>query len=84
MFKKEILIELDKFSEEYPIASAEDIDLLFTYYKNGYNVYIQPEVFVYHEGNASHKLLGKEKEKIWNDNYHKIFVPKWKKFSKDI
>jgi hypothetical protein len=30
-------------------------------------------------------VLGKkEKEKIWNDNYNKIFVPKWKKYSKDI
>jgi cellulose synthase/poly-beta-1,6-N-acetylglucosamine synthase-like glycosyltransferase len=84
LFKRKTLIELGKFSEEYPIASAEDIDLLFTYYKNGYNIYIQPEVFVYHEGNASHKLLGKEKEKIWDNNYHRIFVTKWKEYSKDI
>jgi len=83
LFKRKILIELGKFSEEYPIASAEDIDLLFTYYKNKYNVYIQPEVFVYHEGGSSGFILGK-KEKIWNDNYYKIFVPKWRKYSKDI
>ncbi len=84
LFKRKTLIELGKFSQEYPVASAEDIDILFTYYKNGYNTYIQPEIFIYHEGSASHKFLGKAKEKIWNNNYYRIFVPKWRGFSKDI
>jgi len=85
LFKRKTLIELGKYSEDYPIASAEDIDILFTYYKNGYNAYIQPEVFVYHEGGASGFVLGENKrKKIWDDNYYKIFVPKWKKYSKDI
>jgi GT2 family glycosyltransferase len=85
LFKRKTLIELGKFSEEYSTASAEDIDILFKYYKNGYNAYIQPEVFVYHEGGSTAFVLGKIKQKkIWNYNYNKIFVPKWKKYSKDI
>ena len=85
LFKRKQLIDLGKFSEEYPIASAEDIDILFTYYKNRYNVYIVPEVFVYHEGGSTGFVLGKtDKKKIWDYNYYKIFVPKWKKYSKDI
>jgi GT2 family glycosyltransferase len=85
LFKKKDLIKLGKFSEEYPIASGEDIDILFTYYKNGYNVYINPNVFVYHEGGSSHKFLGKkQKKEVWDNNYNKIFTPKWRKYSKDI
>ncbi len=85
LFKKKILDEIGGFSEEYLIASGEDIDILFTLYKKKYNVYINPEVFVYHEGGASSFVLGKKKQKkIWDDNYYKIFKKKWKGYSKDI
>ncbi len=85
LFKKKILDEIGRFSEKYPIASGEDIDILFTLYKKEYNVYINPKVFVYHEGGASSFVLGKKKqERIWDGNYYKMFKKKWESYSKDI
>jgi len=83
LYKRKDLIKLGKFSDEYKIASSEDLEMLFRYYKNNYNVYIQPKVFVYHEGGASYKILGKKQKNIWDKNYNK-FAKKWKKYSKDV
>lgn len=80
MFPRNVLKDVNNFSEEYPGASAEDIDMLYKLHQKNYGVYIQPKIFVFHECGATRKKIPKDKlNNMYNRNW-KIFLKKWAKY----
>lgn len=82
IFKKEALLEVKGYSEIYKKASGEDLDICFKLYSKGYEIYIDPRVFVYHQGEATKVVEGEERSKLWTKNFN-LFKSKWKKYTKN-
>tara|TARA_Y100000310_G_C20458934_1_gene704386 strand:- start:129 stop:842 length:714 start_codon:yes stop_codon:yes gene_type:complete len=80
VFPRKILDEINYFSEEYLEASGEDLDILYKLHQKNYGVYIQPKVFIFHEGGATGNNISKEKlDKMYDRNW-KLFLKKWKDY----
>ena len=76
LMRTETMRALGGFREDYPVASAEDLDLLFTVWSIGGSVVIVEPVFVEHVGSATadSDLVGKGR--IWTENRNR-FVSTW-------
>ncbi|MFH1376033.1 MAG: glycosyltransferase [Candidatus Woesearchaeota archaeon] len=81
LFTRKVLKDVGGYCEDYKQASAEDLDMLYTLYSKNYAVYVQPKVFVFHEGSITGDAIfsKSEKNKRWNKNYLQ-FVKKWEKY----
>jgi len=82
VFKRKALEDVGGFCELYKIASGEDLEMSFQLYSRGYEIYVDPRVFVYHEGAATKTISGKRREKHWRKNYE-LFKSRWPKQTKD-
>lgn len=84
LFKREALDKVGLFSEEYPLAGGEDLDMCFKLYSEGFNIVVDHRVFVYHEwGSTGKRLYGSAKrEAIYKKNFAK-FKKKWSRYTKD-
>lgn len=67
--------ELGGWSEEYEIASSEDLDLLFTVWANGGAIVFDERVLIRHASAASARRLP-DRERLWRSNRAR-FVAKW-------
>jgi GT2 family glycosyltransferase len=67
---------LSGWSEEYGLASGEDLDLLFTVWANGLDVVFDGRVLVEHRSAASAERLP-DRTRMWRSNRAR-FVAKWK------
>ncbi len=79
LFKRAALLDVGGYCEVYPVASGEDLDMNFQLYSRGYEVYVDPRIFVYHQGGASQMkgvIEGKERDAVWEKNF-KLFVSRW-------
>ncbi|MEA2022940.1 MAG: glycosyltransferase [Actinomycetota bacterium] len=76
----ETMRALGGWSEQYPIASAEDLDLLFTVWCNGLEVVHDERVLVDHVGSATADTRLKDKGRIWREN-RQLFVDRWREIS---
>jgi GT2 family glycosyltransferase len=84
LFKREALEKVGGFSELYEKASGEDLEMIFQLYSKGFDVYVDPRVFIYHEGGRSQTpdIISKEnKNKYWDRNW-KLFLSRWTKYTK--
>jgi len=84
VFKKKALEDVGGYCEEYKIASGEDLEMCFQLYSKGWDVYVDPTVFLYHQGGASQIkgiLHGKKKDKRWDENFE-LFKSRWPKYTK--
>ena len=84
VFKRKALKDVDGFSELYERASGEDLEMSFQLYSKGYDIYVDPRVFVYHEGRASQKpdiISNKDRDKYWKRNWL-LFLSRWPKYTK--
>mgnify|MGYP001587259470 FL=1 len=84
VFKKEALNKVGGFDEQYNIASGEDLEMNFQLYQNGYSIYVDPRVFVYHQGGASQVkriLSPKKRDRQWKENFE-LFKSHWPKYTK--
>lgn len=79
VFKRAVLEEIGGYNEIYKKLHAEDLEMAFQLFDRGYDIYIDPRVFVYHEGSASH-ISGirpnEELEKIRQENFE-LFKSRW-------
>ncbi|MBW3020137.1 hypothetical protein KY334_02480, partial [Candidatus Woesearchaeota archaeon] len=83
-FTRKVLDDVGLFSEEYLEASGEDLDMLYKLHEKNYGVYIQPKVFIFHEGGATGKLIDNEKLDRMYDRNWKLFLNKWSKYRNQI
>jgi glycosyltransferase involved in cell wall biosynthesis/GT2 family glycosyltransferase len=63
------------FSEEYPIASGEDVDLCFQVWVNGLAIVLDERVLVEHTGKGTAHAL-EDQRALWRRN-REIFLRKW-------
>jgi len=83
LFKREALEAVGGYNEIYKNYSAEDLEINFQLYSKEYEIYIDPRVFVYHEGHATIKSREKEEaERINNENF-KLFKSRWPQYTQD-
>jgi GT2 family glycosyltransferase len=67
---------LGGFCEEYPVASAEDLDLLFTYWANGRQVALDERVLVDHESAVTVAEKLPDRDERYRTN-RLIFTKRW-------
>ena len=83
LFKKQALINIGGYCELYKGFGAEDLEACFQLFSKGYDIYIDPRVFVHHEGMATKNKIPKvEREKIDNENFE-LFKSRWPKYAGD-
>jgi GT2 family glycosyltransferase len=79
IFKRTVLEEIGGYNEIYKKLHAEDLEMAFQLFNRNYDIYVDPRVFVYHEGGASHITdirPNKELEQIKKENYE-LFKSRW-------
>ena len=84
VFKRKALKDVGGFNELYQRASGEDLEMSFSLYSKGYDIYVDPRVFVYHEGSASQQpeiISKKGRDKYWKQNWE-LFLARWPKYTK--
>lgn len=84
VFKRKALEDVSGFNEIYEKVHAEDLEIVFQLYRKGYDIFVDPRVFVYHEGGATHKANirpKKELDRIRQKNW-KLFLSRWPKYTK--
>ncbi|MBD3361201.1 glycosyltransferase [Candidatus Woesearchaeota archaeon] len=84
VFKRKALKAVGGYSEIYHILSGEDLEMCFQLYSNGYDICVDPRVFVYHQGGASRikSIISKKRERnIYQKNF-KLFKSRWPKYTK--
>ena len=72
----EVMRALGGWNERYPIASAEDLDLLFTVWSNVLEVIVDERVLVEHVGGATIDTQLRDKAKLYRDN-RRMLVDRW-------
>lgn len=83
LYKKSVLDKIGGFCELYEGASGEDLEILFQVYDHNFNVYLDPRVFVYHEGRRSQTpdiISKKDRNNAWDKNW-KLFLSRWPKYT---
>jgi len=80
IFKRKALEDVVGYCELYKGAGAEDLDMSFSLYSKGYEILVDPRVFLYHQGGASHKFA-KDFFKGNAINF-KLFKSRWPKYTK--
>lgn len=84
VFKRSTLETVGGFNEIYERASGEDLEMVFNLYHKGFDIYLDPRVFVYHEGRSSQvpSIISKrDREKYWRKNW-KLFLSRWSEYTK--
>jgi GT2 family glycosyltransferase len=76
VMESEVMRALGGWDERYPIASAEDLDLIFTVWSNGLEVVLDERVLVDHVGGATADTQLPGKERRWREN-RRILVDRW-------
>jgi len=74
--------ELGGFSELFPVASAEDIDLLFTYWANDRSVVLDERVLVEHESSVTVAAKLPDRDERYRTN-RLLFTARWAKADPD-
>ena len=82
MMSTELIRALGGWREDYPTASAEDLDLLFSVWVIGKDVIIDDRVLVDHVGNATASTQLPSMGRIWRENRRK-FVKTWASMNED-
>ncbi len=83
LYKKKALVDVNYFCELYKKFGAEDLEMNFQLYAHGYEIYVDPRIFVYHQGHASHELVGKAELDDINRKNYELFKSRWPEYTKD-
>lgn len=70
------------WQEDYPVASAEDLDLLFAVWAIGLDVIIDERCLIEHEGNATAGAQLPNKPKLWRAN-RLLFADRWRSMDQE-
>ena len=83
LFKRKALDDVGGYCELYKNFGAEDLEMSFQLFSKGYDIYIDPRVFVYHEGNATQNLIEKTKRDKINKQNFELFKSRWPEYAGD-
>ncbi len=83
LFKKKAIMDVGGYCELYKDFGAEDLEMSFQLFSIGYDIYIDPRVFVYHEGGATGKNIKENKRDNINERNFKLFKSRWPKYAGD-
>ena len=75
VMRRELVLSLGRWGEEYDIASGEDVDLCFKAWANDLDVVFDQRVLVAHVGHATASRLDDSQE-LWTLNRRR-FLAKW-------
>lgn len=75
VMRREVMLALGSWDEEYDIASGEDVDLCFKVWANDLDVVFDQRVLVEHVGHATASRLD-DSQKLWARN-RRLFLAKW-------
>jgi GT2 family glycosyltransferase len=75
VMRRELVLSLGRWGEEYDIASGEDVDLCFKAWANDLDVVFDQRVLVAHVGHATASRLDDSQE-LWTRNRRR-FLAKW-------
>jgi len=84
VFKRKALLDVGGFNEIYKKVHGEDLEMVFQLFDKGYDVFVDPRVFVYHEGGVTHKANIRTKaelDRAQQENW-KLFLSRWPKYTK--
>jgi GT2 family glycosyltransferase len=84
LFKRKVLEQVGGFNEIYERAAGEDLEIVFHLFSQGFDIYVDPRVFIHHEGGRSQTsdiISKKTRDKYWNKNWE-IFASRWSKYAK--
>lgn len=73
---RDLAQELEGWSEEYPIASAEDLDLCFKVWANGLSVVLDERILVHHVSQATVGAKLDNRDALYRSNL-RLFMDKW-------
>ena len=76
VMRTDLIRSLGGWSEDYPVASSEDLDLLFSTWAIGLDVVIDDRILIQHVGSATASTQLPSLGRIWRDN-RKHFVENW-------
>jgi GT2 family glycosyltransferase len=77
VFKKKALEDVGYFNLIYKDAGAEDLDMSFQLYDHDYEIYVDPRIFVYHQGSATADIRSKKEGDRINQRNFELFKSKW-------
>jgi GT2 family glycosyltransferase len=75
LMRRETMLALGSWGEEYEIASGEDVDLCFKAWTNDLDVVFDQRVLVAHVGHATASRL-EDSQQLWTLN-RRLFLAKW-------
>ena len=84
LFNRKPLEQIGGFNEIYERAAGEDLEIVFQLFSHGFDIYVDPRVFIHHEGGRSQTsdiISKRTRDKYWDKNW-KIFASRWSKYSK--
>ena len=84
VFKRKALREAGGYGEMYKGFGGEDLEMVFQLFSNGYDVYVDPRVFVYHQGYGSQRadiISQREIDRWYRENW-KLFKSRWSQYTK--
>lgn len=73
--RRDVALDLGGWNEDYPVASAEDLDLCFTVWANGLDILLDTRTLVEHVSQASVKKLA-HRGQLYADNLDR-FLARW-------
>ncbi|MHA1129219.1 MAG: glycosyltransferase family 2 protein [Candidatus Helarchaeota archaeon] len=83
LYKRNALADVGYFCDLYKKFGAEDLEMNFQLYAHGYDIFVDPRVFVYHQGHATHHLVDKaELDEISQKNFE-LFKSRWPEYTKN-
>ena len=74
---------LGGFGEEYPIASAEDLDLAYKVWTNGLDILLDQRVLIDHVGHGTSDVKLDDRRRLWAANRER-FLDKWEDIGSEI
>ncbi len=85
VFKRNALKEVGGYCELYKRFGAEDLEICFQLFSKGFDIYIDPRIFIYHQGGASQipDIASEEEIKKYNESNFELFKSRWPKYTKD-
>ncbi|MDH3193579.1 MAG: glycosyltransferase, partial [Acidimicrobiia bacterium] len=76
VMRANLIRELGGWNETYPVASAEDLDLIFTVWTNDLDIVLDERVLVEHVSRGTVKVKLPDREQLYRDNLNR-FLDRW-------
>lgn len=84
VFKRNALREVGEYNEMYKGFGGEDLEMVFQLFSKEYDVYVDPRIFVYHQGYASQRpdIISQREVNHWYRENWQLFKSRWPQYTK--